>query len=160
MSPTTGGAMWREVTSEALKVDDEIIPRGLDVATPIYAIHHNEAYFPDSYAFKPERWLGEDPATDLATAQSAWCPFQVGVRACVAQSLVNMEVKDMIARLIWCLDMRPASERKLANIGGGDPTNKPQDGRHRPGEFQLKDHITGQGDGPYLQFRRRVGIGF
>ena len=57
MSPATPGALWREVLEGGLFLDGHHIPAGYEVATSIYAIHHNEAYFPDSYAFRPERWI-------------------------------------------------------------------------------------------------------
>lgn len=49
MSPSVGGALWREVESNALVVDGHVFPKGYDVGTSIYSVHHKEEYFPDSY---------------------------------------------------------------------------------------------------------------
>ncbi|KAL9030491.1 MAG: hypothetical protein Q9196_001393 [Gyalolechia fulgens] len=57
MSPTVPGAMWREAEPGGAYVDQEFIPAGYDIATCIYALHHNESYFEDSFNFSPNRWL-------------------------------------------------------------------------------------------------------
>ena len=57
MSPPTGGVMWREVEEGGTMVDGEFIPEGCDVGISMYTIHHNEAYYPGSYTYKPERWI-------------------------------------------------------------------------------------------------------
>lgn len=53
------GALWREVCRSGAIVDGQQIPAGYDVAVCQYAICHNADYFPEPYAFKPERFLHE-----------------------------------------------------------------------------------------------------
>ena len=158
MSPPTGGSLWREVDSGTLSVDGHVIPAGYDIGVSIYAIHHNENYFPDSYAFRPERWLGEYPPQDVELANSAWCPFSLGLRVCLGRDLALMELADILALVIWQLDFRVASDASLRRVGEGNANAG--GGRHRPGEFQLPDHITSQIDGPFLEFRRRIPLGW
>ena len=153
MSPPTGTSLWREVDSGNLSVDGHILPQGSEIGTPIYVIHHNETYFPNSYAFLPERWLGECPAQDPRLADEAWTPFSLGMRVCLGRNLALMEIADIIALLVWHLDFRVTGDAELARVGEGREGDT--GGRHRPGEFQLRDHITSQINGPFLEFRRR-----
>ena len=154
ISPPTGGSLWRQVDSGTLDVDGHTLFQGCDIGTSIYAIHHNEKYFPASYTFLPERWLGEYPPQDLGLANDAWTPFSLGMRICLGRNLALMEIADIIALIVWHLDFRVSSDAVLARVGEG--TEGHSNGRHRPHEFQLRDHITSQIDGPFLEFRRRL----
>ena len=155
MSPPTGTTLWREVDSGVLDVDGHTFSQGCEIGTPIYAIHHNEKYFPSSYTFLPERWLGEYPSQNPELASDAWTPFSLGMRVCLGRNLALMEIADIIALVMWHLDFRIPGDAALAQVGEG--TRGATNGRHRPHEFQLRDHITSQVDGPYLEFRRRFG---
>jgi hypothetical protein len=44
-------------------VEGEILLAGTDIGVSAYSIHHNETYFPDSFIFKPERWLADEPSS-------------------------------------------------------------------------------------------------
>ena len=153
MTPSTAASPWREVESDCFVIDGHRIPKGCDVGSCIYALHHNEKYFPDSYAFRPERWLPVTQFQDPEIAMNAWVPFLAGPRVCLGREIALMETSDIIALLVWQLDFRKASDRSLAKIGEGieGATN----GRHRAHEFQLDDHISGQVHGPFLEFRSR-----
>ena len=54
-----------------------VIPPGTAVSSSIYLLHHNEDIFPDSYSFKPERWL------DNMSLRQHLYAFQKGTRACL-----------------------------------------------------------------------------
>lgn len=110
MSPTAVGSHWREVESEAQWVDGEYLPGGYDVGTCIYAIHHNEEYFPDSADFVPERWLPgfEQAQGKLAAATQAFNSFSVGPRAYIGRSMALTEIGICLARVIWSMDFRQA----------------------------------------------------
>ena len=130
MSPPAVGSHWREVEPGGQIIDGEFIPEGCDVGTCIYAIHHNEEYFPNSFDFVPERWLaGFDlPKEKLAAAGRAFNPFSVGPRACIGRSLAMTEVSVALARVIWSMDFRQ-SGGDLRLIGEGTPGKT--NGRHR-----------------------------
>ncbi|KAI9677950.1 MAG: hypothetical protein M1822_008058 [Bathelium mastoideum] len=153
MSPTSGDALWREVEIDELLIDGHRIPKGCDVGTSIYAIHHKEDYFPDSYAFRPERWLHDHSEAASDTVHAAWAPFSLGNRICIGQAFAMAEIRDVLALLVWHLDFRKASNDSVAKIGEGVEGAK--NGRHRVNEFQTQDHIVSQVRGPFLEFRRR-----
>lgn len=154
MSPPAVGSHWREVESEGQTVDGEFIPGGCDVGTCIYAIHHNEDYFPDSYRFLPERWLSgfKTSKDESAAASKAFNPFSIGPRACIGRSLAMTEISVALARVIWQMDFRQTNG-KVGLVGQGMPGQS--NGRHRVNEYQLASHLTSWSTGPFVDFRRR-----
>ncbi len=57
MSPPISGTHWREVCPGGIDLDNFHIPQGYDIGVNPYAVHHNEELFPNSYTYKPERWI-------------------------------------------------------------------------------------------------------
>ncbi|KAL2048039.1 hypothetical protein ABVK25_011076 [Lepraria finkii] len=105
ISPGVPGLLPREVQPPGLSINNIHIPTGTDVGVPHYAIHHNEAYYPDSWSYRPERWI-VDATTgvseeDVVRAQSAFCPFSIGPRGCVGKALAMKEIMVVVGRLVW-----------------------------------------------------------
>ncbi len=152
LSPSVGGLLPREVLSGGMTVDGEPVPEGMIIGTPHYAIHHNPAYYPEPFVYRPERWLAErGNEAEVALAQSAFCPFSIGPRGCIGKGLAYVEMGITLARVLWLYDVRRAVG--VADPGEGRP-GAPW-GRERPGEFQLRDTFTSLKDGPVVEFRRR-----
>ena len=153
MSPPTSGSPWREIERGGAVIAGEYIPCGLDVGCCLYAVHHNEDLFPDSYIFSPERWLpGESHSLhERELAAKAFKPFSLGPRSCAGRSMALLELSLTTAKLLYLLDFRRAEDS--GELGEGKPglTN----GRHRLNEYQLTTHITSSGIGPRVQFRAR-----
>ncbi|CAJ2505668.1 Uu.00g130620.m01.CDS01 [Anthostomella pinea] len=154
LSPPVPGTLWRTQDpddDQPLVIDGHVIPKGTIFGVSSYAIHHNEAYFPNSFAFKPERWLEGHTAGGKHTSD-AFAAFSVGARSCAGKPMAYLELSLVIARMLWYFDFEPASG-SLGEVGGGmagGPT-----GRERLGEFQLEDIFTARHDGPYLAFHPR-----
>ena len=49
-------------------------------------MHHDERYFKDPHAFKPERWVDADGAV---LEPAAWMPFGAGPRRCPGERLAG-----------------------------------------------------------------------
>lgn len=153
MSPAAAGAMWRETERGGIWVDGEFVPEGYDIGTCIYAIHHNETYFPDSFTFAPDRWLQGPlrPQEESQMDHSAYNPFSIGPRGCIGRAFAMMEMSLTVARVMWSMDFR-LSDKDLGRVGEGRLGTS--DGRHRVQEFQLYSHLTSYAPGPMLQFRK------
>ncbi|EPS26280.1 hypothetical protein PDE_01216 [Penicillium oxalicum 114-2] len=149
MSPPAGSSLWREVAQDNVIIDGHVIPRGYDVGTCIYAIHHNPEYYPQPFEYRPERWLGE-PA-EVQAARSAFTPFSVGPRSCLGKGLALTELSLTMAYLLCKYDFRLAPG--MEKVGGGSAKDGP--GRHRELEYQLRDHVTAAKNGPLIQLRLR-----
>jgi cytochrome P450 len=147
LSPPVGGILPREVLQNGLDIDDLHVPAGIVGGTPHYAIHHNPAYFPAPFDFKPERWI-DASKEEVALAQSAFCPFSIGARGCIGKGLAYTELMTSLARVVWLYDMK---------VDGrvGEGTEAGVWGRQRSEEYQLRDCFTSMKDGPLVKFRAR-----
>lgn len=155
-NPANGAALWREVDAGGTSIDREQFPAGVDVGVSIYAIHHNSTYFPDPFAFKPERWIvsKDNPEANVELARSAWNPFSLGPRGCVGKPVALVQLTLTLARLYWQFDIRVPQDPVLASLGCGKRGAKY--GRHRPDEFQTMCSFQNSVDGPMLGFKDRT----
>ena len=165
MSPPVGTALWREVGKNGILIDGEYIASGMEVGIGLYSLHHNEASFPDSFVFRPERWLetAESNVDKKAQAQmqASFQPFSLGSRKCAAQSFAYAELSLAIAKLLWFFDFRRPSDTSnshLDKVGAG--TENVLGPRGHVLEFQLEEHLTGVHDGPWLEWKLRDDIDF
>lgn len=173
LSPSVGGLLPREVLPGGIQIGSDVIPEGTVIGTPHYAIHHNHEYFPEPFAYLPERWIAgspilrpaisEDPLGDKAQAgvvteeevsraQTAFCPFSIGPRGCIGKGLAYTEMTATLARVLFLYDM----QRAVGIVDPGEGSPHAAWGRHRPEEFQLVDTFTSLKDGPMIEFRSRA----
>ncbi len=158
LSPSVGGLLPREVLPGGMTVDGENIPVGTVIGTPHYTIHHNASYYPEPFAYVPERWVAGSSVAggmvgeeDVTRAQSAFCPFSIGPRGCIGKGLAYIEMTTTLARVLFLYDIRRA-----AGMTAGEGQEGKEWGRHRPSEYQLVDTFTSLKDGPMVEFRKRV----
>jgi cytochrome P450 len=151
------------------------VPAGTTVGVPAYAIHHNEAYYPDSWSFRPERWIdsADTPGgpAGLARARKAYCPFSTGPGDCVAKNLAYLAFRLALAHLLWRYDVRLATAAPgeganaavqrysgLRDASGAGDLAAREEGRRRVAEYQMVDFIVGYRDGPMVELREREGV--
>jgi cytochrome P450 len=92
----------RRLASE-LRVDGHVLPPGTDVTPAIWLTHTRADRYPEPYAFRPERFLGEAPST------YAWIPFGGGVRRCLGAAFAEMEMRVALAEILRLRTLRPAA---------------------------------------------------
>lgn len=148
LAPPVAAPLWREMRQKD-QIAGMVLPKGTNVATCIYSIHRNPAYFTNANEFMPERWLensGSDPQADLA--KRAFSPFSVGSRGCIGKSLAYMEMTILLALLMYKADWE-MPEGVLGRVGESDADKGLVD-------FKLKGHFTSEKDGPYVRFVPRL----
>ncbi|KAF2728529.1 cytochrome P450 [Polyplosphaeria fusca] len=91
----------------ALKCGDWVIPPGTPCSCTIPLTHHDENIFPDSHAFKPERWLGEG-AHGL---DKYLVSFSKGSRACLGINLAWAEMYLATAGIFSHFGSKEAQEK-------------------------------------------------
>lgn len=74
---------------------------GVCLVANAYLVHHDPDIYPDPYAFRPERFLGEKPGT------YTWIPFGGGRRRCLGASFALLEMKIVIAAVLRHYEVRP-----------------------------------------------------
>jgi cytochrome P450 len=148
LAPPVPSSLPREVLSGGLIIDGEYIPAGTEVGVSAYVIHHNPEYFPEPFAFRPERWLVDENDTKseegLALARSAFCPFSLGTRGCIGKSVAYLEIMLAMARLLFTYDMRLAGSNGPDHKSGGQVE-----------EYVLTDGFVTQSHGPLVEFKAR-----
>ena len=145
MSPSLPGIIPREVLPGGITVSGQFFPAGVELTVPIYALHHNEAYYPEPHNHRPERWLPEVVGKEaVETCWSAFTPFSYGSRACVGKRLAYMELWTTIARAVWMFDMEYRGGGR-EDAFGGDVV-----------EYKLLDHLAAGRSGPTVRFVKRV----
>ncbi|KAI8930440.1 hypothetical protein NX059_012391 [Plenodomus lindquistii] len=78
-------------------VNGKYIPEGVEVQVDAYALQHDPRYWKDPESFIPERFIGEG----LGDNMRAFVPFSVGPRACIGSNLALIELRVVLAKLMW-----------------------------------------------------------
>ena len=73
------------------------IPKGASVLMSPWALHHAPEFWPDSHAFRPDRWL--DGSAERAP-KNAYLPFGGGPRVCIGNHFAMMESILILATLL------------------------------------------------------------
>ncbi|CAK7210460.1 hypothetical protein SBRCBS47491_000791 [Sporothrix bragantina] len=163
LSPAVGGALPRQVLAGGIEINGEAIPAGTIVGTPHYTIHHNAEYYPQPWAYLPERWIAGSSLPgytkssvvsedDVSLAQSAFCPFSIGPRGCIGKGLAYTEMMTTLARSLFLYDVR----RAPGMVDPAEGVVGAEWGRDRPGEFQLMDTFTSVKKGVLVEFKPRA----
>jgi cytochrome P450 len=79
-------------------------PTGACLVPNAYLVHHDPEIYPDSYAFRPERFLDKSPGT------YTWIPFGGGRRRCLGASFAMLEMKIVLRTLAGERDLEPVGE--------------------------------------------------
>lgn len=109
--PPVPGALPRSVPAPGTTIDGKYVPAGTAVSVYQWAANHSPANFADPELFVPERWLGTNQkyANDI---REACQPFSYGPRNCVGRNLAYMEMRIILARLLWNFDFELCDESK------------------------------------------------
>lgn len=159
LSPPIPSLLPREVLPGGLTVNGHYFPPGTVVGTSAYAIHHNPEYYPEPFKYYPERWVADEnaggvhSANAVALARAAFCPFSSGRRGCIGKNIAYRELEIAIGKLLYIYDIRlPENRVERQPTGEGSPHHENLE-RHRREEYQLEDYFLPIRNGPTVQFR-------
>ncbi|HET8820734.1 MAG TPA: cytochrome P450 [Thermoleophilaceae bacterium] len=76
---------------------------GVCLLADAYLLHHDPDIYEDPYAFRPERFLDEQPGT------YTWIPFGGGRRRCLGSSFAMLEMKLVLRAVLRQVELAPAS---------------------------------------------------
>lgn len=124
--------------TEDIELDGWQQPRGSIIMTSQYAMQRDPRYWPDAFAFVPQRWLTEDGGfSDKAPGmpKGAWFPFGYGKRMCIGDQFALTEASLVVATLAqkWAPELAPDADVQVM----GAVTLRPRNGmsmtlRQRP----------------------------
>ncbi|KAL8708612.1 MAG: hypothetical protein Q9220_006548 [cf. Caloplaca sp. 1 TL-2023] len=87
--------------SPGMMVDEHFVPEGAEMYTSAWTVTHDEKYFHEPFAFKPERWI--DP--DCKDVKEASQPFSLGPRGCLGRNFAELEMSLILAKLNFKYDL-------------------------------------------------------
>jgi cytochrome P450 len=93
------------LTKQPVKIGGFEYPPGVLLLASAYLVHHDPAIYPEPYAFRPERFLGNAPGT------YTWIPFGGGRRRCLGASFATAEMRIVIRAVLERFELAPASRR-------------------------------------------------
>ncbi|KIM41638.1 hypothetical protein M413DRAFT_152589 [Hebeloma cylindrosporum] len=113
------------------------IPSNTNVMIGIYAANRNpEIWGPDSYEWKPERWLSPPPETvtgaRIPGVYSHLMTFLGGGRACIGFKFSQLEMKVVLSLLIESFRFTPAGKEIIWNMTGLATPTVPSSGSSLP----------------------------
>ncbi|KAF2810069.1 pisatin demethylase [Mytilinidion resinicola] len=102
--------LLRTVPEGGSDVDGHFIPEGTSVCVSSWAASHNPKNFVDPDTFIPERWLDSKYDSDVKKASQ---PFSLGPRGCIGRNLTYVELRLIMAALLWNFDVEFADGAPL-----------------------------------------------
>ncbi|KAF9875733.1 cytochrome p450 [Colletotrichum karsti] len=108
MYPPVPTGLPRVAPEGGATVAGRYVPENTIVAIHQWATYHDERNFKNPFKFHPERFL-EDPEY-ASDKREALQPFHVGPRNCLGRNLAYVEMRIMLARLIWNFDLLLADD--------------------------------------------------
>ncbi|KAG4442921.1 hypothetical protein IFR05_001625 [Cadophora sp. M221] len=95
------------------------VPAGTSVSSSFWTTTHSSQYFASPTSFCPERWLDRDHefwddrfVNDVKDASK---PFSIGPRACIGVGLAELEMRVILARLVWEFEWEAVNGTEVMN---------------------------------------------
>ncbi|KAE9375433.1 isotrichodermin C-15 hydroxylase [Stipitochalara longipes BDJ] len=106
LCPPLPDNMHRNVSKGGAIIAGHHLPEGITVGIPCYAMFRSEANFSTPEEFSPERWLPRDNLSPYSKDRpEAYHPFSMGPHGCLGQQLAWVELRVILARLLWNFDL-------------------------------------------------------
>lgn len=92
-------------SKEEITINGLNIPAKTTITIPAYALAHDPEYWDEPHEFKPERMR------DMSQIDPMYFqPFGVGPRNCIGMRFAMLEVKMVIAKLLYNFDLKPTAK--------------------------------------------------
>lgn len=105
LCPTIPDSMRRDVPPGGAVVAGELLPAGTVVSVPPWATYRAGRNFVEPGRFLPARWLRLGSANAGGGGGGAFNPFSLGPHNCPGQNLAWLELRLILARLLWEFDL-------------------------------------------------------
>ncbi|KAH8666879.1 cytochrome P450 [Xylariales sp. PMI_506] len=104
--------------SPGATIDGHYVPAGVTVGNSNYEMSRDPRYWQNPDAFRPERWVPGGGGDEKRASQ----PFSTGPRACLGINLAYLELRIIIAKVIfeYDLELRPELLVKFHRVHRGE----------------------------------------
>lgn len=92
---------------------DIVLKKGTSVVIPVYALHYDEAYYPNPHSFQPSRFYEENRKT---FNEMPYLPFGDGPRGCLGIRMGKMQTKVGIFAMLRKFKFDLSNENLRNNI--------------------------------------------
>ncbi|EOA87503.1 uncharacterized protein SETTUDRAFT_154174 [Exserohilum turcica Et28A] len=103
----------REIAVGGNVVCGQFLPGGTEVAVAAWAMNNSSLHWKDPDKFVPERWLPDELGFSeyhQYDNREAWLPFGTGPRTCIGKNMALHEIRGVLAKLVYCVDLLPPQE--------------------------------------------------
>jgi cytochrome P450 len=87
------------------------LPAGVHIAPSIYLLHRRPDLYPEPLAFRPERFLADDPPGTYE-----WIPFGGGVRRCLGASFALFEMRIVLREALRVIRLQTDAGRRPEGV--------------------------------------------
>ncbi len=108
LCPTIPDGMRRITPKGGAAVAGHFLPEDITVSIPQWATYQSSRNFHSPSSFLPERWLpssAEEPSPYAQDRKDAFNPFSLGARNCPGRGLAWLEMRLILARVLWNFDI-------------------------------------------------------
>jgi cytochrome P450 len=92
------------LTKKPVRIGGFEYPPGVLLLASAYLVQHDPAIYPEPYAFRPERFVGNSPGT------YTWIPFGGGRRRCLGASFALQEMKIVVRTVVDRYELSAVSD--------------------------------------------------
>ncbi|KAL8856708.1 MAG: hypothetical protein Q9178_006665 [Gyalolechia marmorata] len=110
--PPIPTSLPRKVGGAGALIDGYSVPKNVSVGVHQWSTYRSSTNFVDPDKFDPERWLPERPAKYRSENKAALQPFALGPKGCIGKGLAYFEMRSILARMLWHLDMQLEDESR------------------------------------------------
>ncbi|KAL8916335.1 MAG: hypothetical protein Q9172_006355 [Xanthocarpia lactea] len=131
MNFPVNGDLNREALAGGITIEGQHLPEGTNIGVSVYALHYNEATFPELFMFQPDSWIvdeqtGTAPA-GVAASESGFTPFSVEPRGCPGKNLAYIEMSITMAKVLYLCDVVTVEGSDLGSVNSQDASSQEGD---------------------------------
>ena len=114
LCPTIPDGMRRQVPKGGANVAGHFLPEDTVVSIPQWATYLSTRNFSSPTRFAPERWLPRESDSNYShDRKDAFQPFSLGAHNCPGRSLAYLEMRLILARIVWNFNIEPVKGMEL-----------------------------------------------
>lgn len=117
--------MRRVVPSGGASIAGHVLPQGTILSVPQWAAYRSPSNFISPSSFLPERWLTPDDKMASSSLllspyaldrKDGFNPFSLGSRSCPGRTLAFLELRLILAKLLWHFDLTRTEQTSVEDL--------------------------------------------